>query len=162
MKVKQQDYKVSHIFLVQEEALQTGKELVFRYLDKNPLITYADMLVNDDEAINGTDDRFWSTVERGLGKNMDFASSMITVLQDEGVHTLDDLLKMQEGYLTKVLHTLTHLLDGFIGVDSVFYNMVEDSHRISEQLRKNIVKTPKQYWLIPVRTGMLEHSVISV
>ncbi len=162
MNEQQKNYKVSHIFLVQEEDCQAGKELVFRYLDRNPLITYADMLVRDEEVMNGAGDRFWSTVEQGIRKNMDFASSMLTILKDEGVQSLDDLLTMKEGYLTKVLHTITHMLDGFIGVDSIFYNMVEDSHRMSGQLRKNIQETPEHYWLIPVRTGMLEHSVISL
>ncbi len=91
---------------------------------------------------------------------MDFALSLVETLKDEGVETLDGLVQMEEGYLTKLLHTLTHLLDGFIGVDSVFYNLVEDSHRISRTLKMSVDTECEKYWLIPVRTGMLEASVL--
>jgi hypothetical protein len=67
---------------------------------------------------------------------------------------------LQQGYVTKVLHTLTHLLDGFIGIDSVFYNLVEDSHWASEGLLKALQDTAGEYWLVPVRTGKLEASVL--
>ncbi|PIE58695.1 MAG: hypothetical protein CSA33_01995 [Desulfobulbus propionicus] len=162
MNEQQQDYKVSHVFLVQAEERETAKEMVRRYLDKNPLITYADLLIKDAEVVSGHDERFWPAVGRGVATNMEVSAHILDVLRGEGVNTLEDLLGMQEGYLTKSLHTLTHMLDGFIGVDSVFYSLVEDSHRVSDRLRAMIETSPGQYWLIPVRTGMLEDSVLHV
>ena len=49
-----------------------------------------------------------------------------------------------------MLHVITHLLDGFFGIDSYFYNLVEDSHWVSEELRATIKTSPSRYWLIAV------------
>jgi len=156
----QNEYKISHYFLVEAESAECGKEQVLRYLEGNQLITYANLVIRDEEVIGSKDRRFWPTLERGVQKNLNFATSLVDTLKNEGVTTLDDLVHMQEGYLTKVLHTLTHLLDGFIGVDSILYNLVEDSHRVSLELRETIENKAEQYWLLPVRTGMLEASVL--
>ena len=96
----------------------------------------------------------------GLVANDVFARRMIEHLKEEGATTLEDLLSVKQGYATKILHTLTHLLDGFIGIDSVFYNLVEDSHWVSEELSEAIRGQQEEYWLVPVRTGMLENSVL--
>jgi hypothetical protein len=85
---------------------------------------------------------------------------MLAHLKEEGVTSLDQLPELEQGYVTKILHTLTHLLDGFIGIDSVFYNLVEDSHRVSAGLSDAIRANPADYWLVPVRTGKLEASVL--
>lgn len=160
MNAEQQQYKISHLFLVEAESPQEGAEQVAHYLTGNQLITYSDLVIRPDEIIGSKEGRFWPMLEKGIAKNMDFALSLVESLNDEGVETVEDLVHMEEGYLTKLLHTLTHLLDGFIGVDSVFYNLVEDSHRISRTLKKSVDAEYEKYWLIPVRTGMLEASVL--
>lgn len=160
MNAEQQQYKISHLFLVEAESPEEGTEQVEHYLKGNPLITYSDLVIRPDEIIGSKEGRFGPMLEKGIAKNMDFALSLIETLKSEGVETLDGLVHMEEGYLTKLLHTLTHLLDGFIGVDSVFYNLVEDSHRISRTLKMSVDTEREKYWLIPVRTGMLEASVL--
>ena len=160
MNAEQQQYKISHLFLVEAESPQEGTEQVEHYLKGNQLITYSDLVIRPEEIIGSKEGRFWPMLEKGIAKNMDFALSLVETLKDEGVETLDGLVQMEEGYLTKLLHTLTHLLDGFIGVDSVFYNLVEDSHRISRTLKMSVDTECEKYWLIPVRTGMLEASVL--
>ena len=99
-------------------------------------------------------------VVRRLAANDSFARRMLAHLKEEGVTSLEQLPDLPQGYVTKVLHTLTHLLDGFIGIDSVFYNLVEDSHRISTELMASLRTAPANYWLVPVRTGKLEASVL--
>ena len=133
---------------------------VERFLAGNQLITYADFFVRPEEILNGMDDRFWPTLEQGVAANKVFARRMLEHLRNEGLTTLDQLLELKQGYATKVLHTLTHLLDGFIGIDSVLYNLVEDSHQVSEVLIEAIRNTPAEYWLVPLRTGKLEASVL--
>ena len=160
MNAEQQQYKISHLFLVEAENPQEGAEQVEHYLKGNPLITYSDLVIRSDEIIGSKEGRFWPMLNKGIAKNMDYALSLVDTLKEEGVETIEELVHMEEGYLTKVLHTLTHLLDGFIGVDSVFYNLVEDSHRISHTLKKSVDAEREKYWLIPVRTGMLEDSVL--
>ncbi len=154
------NYKISHFFLVEADDDVAASQQVKHYLEGNQLVTYADLVIRQNEIINGIDDRFNPAVENGIIKNMQFAQSMLIKLKNENVETLDDLLTIQQGYLTKVLHTLAHLVDGFIGVDTVFYNLVEDSHQVSEKLLELIEKEGQQYWLVPVRTGMLETSVL--
>ena len=154
------DYPVSHTFLVRAETAALAGRHIKRYLDGNQLITYAEFFVNEAEILAGTDPAFADVLERGLAANRAFGQRMLDHLQAEGVRRVDQLLDLEQGYVTKILHTLTHLVDGFIGIDSVFYNLVEDSHRVSPGLTEAIRLTPAEYWLVPVRTGKLEASVL--
>ena len=154
------DYPVSHYFLVHSQSNELAGRHVERYLSGNQLITYTEFFVRTEEILSGTDNSFRQTLERGLAANESFARRMLDHLKEEGVTTLDQLLDLQQGYSTKILHTLTHLLDGFIGIDSVFYSLIEDSHRVSGGLAEAIRATPAEYWLVPVRTGKLEASVL--
>lgn len=154
------EYPISHYFLVQSPTGERACRHVERYLDGNQLISYATFVVQPAEAINAQDALFWRTLEYGLTANDRFARRMLDHLKEEGVTSLEQLPDLPQGYVTKILHTLTHLLDGFIGIDSVFYNLVEDSHRVSSGLHAAIQSTPGGYWLVPVRTGKLEASVL--
>jgi hypothetical protein len=154
------EYPISHYFLVHSESDRLAAQHVERYLAGNQLISYAEAFVRPEEVLNGTDDRFLPVLEYGLAANRIFARRMLDHLKEEGITTLEQLLELQQGYATKVLHTLTHLLDGFSGIDSVFYSLVEDSHWISDGLFERIRTAPAEYWLVPVRTGKLEASVL--
>ncbi|WP_310601290.1 hypothetical protein [Desulfobulbus sp.] len=154
------EYPISHYFLVRSQSAALAGRHVERYLANNQLIDYAEFFIRVEEILNGQDALFRQTLEYGMAANDKFARRMLDHLKEEGVRTLDQLLEVQQGYVTKVLHTLTHLLDGFIGIDSVFYNLVEDSHWLSEALSENIRTHPALFWLVPVRTGKLEASVL--
>ena len=154
------DYPVSHTFLVHAETAALAGRHVERYLEGNQLITYARFFINEAEILAGTDPAFADVLERGLAANRAFGQRMLDHLHAEGVSRLDQLLDLEQGYVTKVLHTLTHLVDGFIGVDSVFYNLVEDSHRLSPALFATLQRDPGGYWLAPVRTGQVAASVL--
>ncbi len=52
---------------------------------------------------------------------------------------------MPQGYKSKMLHVITHFLDGFFGIDTFFYNLEEDSHWVSEELQKKIAEAPTYY-----------------
>ena len=154
------EYPISHYFLVRAQSSQAASAHVERYLVGNQLISYAEFFVRPEECLGGDHIQFWDTLGMGLVANDVFARRMLAHLKEEGVTTLDQLLSVKQGYATKILHTLTHLLDGFIGIDSVFYNLVEDSHWVSEELSEAIRDYVTDYWLVPVRTGMLENSVL--
>ncbi|MGD9948245.1 MAG: hypothetical protein AB7U29_07155 [Desulfobulbus sp.] len=154
------EYPISHYFLVRSQSGQSAAQHVERYLSGNQLISYAEFFVQPEEVLGGDHKKFWDTLGFGLAANDIFARRMLEHLKEEGVTTLDQLMNLKQGYATKVLHTLTHLLDGFIGIDSVFYNLVEDSHWVSEELSVAIRGHVADYWLVPVRTGMLESSVL--
>lgn len=154
------DYPVSHYFLVRAQSARLAGQHVERYLAGNQLITYADFLFHEEEVLNGTDKRFRPTLDHGLAANRAFAQRMLNHLKEEGVTSLDQLPHLEQGYVTKVLHTLTHLLDGFIGIDSVFYNLLEDSHQVSGALAADIQDSPTAYWLVPIRTGKVAASIL--
>ena len=154
------EYPISHYFLVRSQSALLAARHVEQYLAGNQLISYAEFFVQPEEVIGGGNEKFWDTLGMGLAANDVFARRMLAHLKEEGVTTLDGLLELKQGYSTKILHTLTHLLDGFIGIDSVFYNLVEDSHWVSEELAETIREQVEAYWLVPVRTGMLESSVL--
>ena len=154
------EYPISHYLLVRSQSAELAGRHVERYLSNNPLISYAEFFVLPGEVLCGTDALFWQTLAHGLAANETFARRMLAHLKEEGVTTIDQLVDVQQGYVTKVLHTLTHLLDGFIGIDSVFYNLVEDSHRVSDTLSETIHAHAESFWLVPVRTGKLESSVL--
>ncbi|MDD2463408.1 MAG: hypothetical protein PHI97_05375 [Desulfobulbus sp.] len=154
------EYPISHYFLVRSPSSQAAASHVERYLSGNQLISYAEFFVQPEEVLGGDHDKFWDTLGLGLAANDVFAHRMLEHLKEEGVTTLNQLLSLKQGYATKILHTLTHLLDGFIGIDSIFYNLVEDSHWVSEELSEAIRGHVGGYWLVPVRTGMLENSVL--
>lgn len=154
------EYPISHYFLVRAQNADLAARHVERYLDGNQLISYAEFFVHADEVLSATHAQFGETLARGLAANNAFARQMIDHLQEEGVTTLEQLLHLKQGYTTKLLHTLTHLLDGFIGIDSVLYNLVEDSHWVSAELSEAMHTKACEYWLVPVRTGALESSVL--
>ncbi|NLX18215.1 MAG: hypothetical protein GXY53_02895 [Desulfobulbus sp.] len=154
------DYPVSHYFLVQSVSKDRAIRHVEHYLSGNQLICYAEFLIRPEEVYNGSHPLFEPTLAQGLAANTDFAWRMLAHLKEEGVTSLEQLPDLQQGYVTKVLHTLTHLLDGFIGIDSAFYNLIEDSHRVSEALTASIRRSPASYWLVSVRAGKLKTSVL--
>ena len=75
-------------------------------------------------------------------------------LKEEGFESLEDIRSLEKGYLSKILHTIAHLQDGFIGIDSRFYNLEEDSHGVSRHLQQKIAATPHNYWILRV-TGRI-------
>ena len=154
------EYPISHYFLVRSQTATLSGQHVRRYLAGNQLITYAEFFVREEDILSAENDRFWLFLEQGVQANQTFAARMLEHLQDEGLVSLDQLLELQQGYATKVLHTLVHMLDGFIGVDSVLYNLIEDSHRVSEELACAIRNLPGEFWMVPVRTGRLQTSVL--
>jgi hypothetical protein len=60
------------------------------------------------------------------------------------------LSELPQGFRTKMLHVITHFLDGFFGIDTYFYNLEEDSHWVSEQARRRIREAPSDYRLLSV------------
>lgn len=84
----------------------------------------------------------------GIAANRQLVGELLGELGEGGFEKLTDLLEMRQGYESKLLHSITHLLDGFFGVDTVFYNLEEDSHGISDRLVMAIKANPAGFWLV--------------
>jgi hypothetical protein len=115
------------------------------------LIRYDQVLVQEDESLNASDKEFWSRLEQGIAANHSTIGELLQNLKDEGFTTLEELHGVEKGYVSKTFHTIAHLLDGFVGIDSRFYNLEEDSHGISQELRQKIHDAPEKYWILKVK-----------
>ncbi len=73
---------------------------------------------------------------------------MIGDLQANGVNSLEDVRSIDQGFVSKIFHILSHFVDGFIGVDSYFYTLLDDSHWLPNKTKTAIKEVPDGYWLI--------------
>jgi hypothetical protein len=149
-----------HLFLATGNNLSQARKQVLHFINTTRLVVYQSTSIKDEEMHPGDGECFWTEMESGIAANRAFCSTLLKELQETGLTELEGLLAIQKGYPSKLLHILTHMLDGFIGTDSVFYNLVEDSHWLSETLRTTIRQNPEHYWLVPVWHGPIKSSLL--
>jgi hypothetical protein len=146
-----ENLEISHDILMAGSDFSSCRQRVRRFFDRTRLIRYDEVLVMENESVNGAEKNFWARIEAGLGANQKVLGELLANLKEEGFLSLDDLQSLEKGYLSKILHTIAHLQDGFIGIDSRFYNLEEDSHGVSRTLHQKIGATPDSYWVLRVR-----------
>jgi len=144
------DLEVSIDVLVTGEDFASCQHKVSRFFDRTMLIRFDEVKIDEQGSISAADQSFWARMEEGVLANRETVSEFAENLKKEGFGSLEELQNLEKGYLTKILHTIAHLLDGFIGIDSRFYNLEEDSHAISNALRTQIAAEPKQFWILRV------------
>jgi hypothetical protein len=149
-----------HLFLAAGNSLAQARQQTTHFINTTQLVVYQSITIKDTEIRSGVWKHFWVEMETGIAANRAFCSTLLKELQETGLTDVEDLLAIQKGYPSKLLHILTHMLDGFIGSDSVFYNLVEDSHWLSEPLRSTIQQNPESYWLVPVWHGPITSSLL--
>ncbi len=149
-----------HLFLVHASDCGQAQQQVGHFLDHSQLIHYHSIQINDNEIINGTNLNFQTAMEEAMVSNRAFAARLVNELEENGTLTTRDLLTIQQGYPSKLLHILTHVLDGFIGPDSAFYNLIDDSHWLSPARQQGISERPTEHWLVPVWPGSVERSLL--
>ena len=143
--------------LVLESSNRKEAELHARYFSEhNDLVRYDSIIIESDAILCGTDPEFITMLNKGLEGNKKAINGLIEELRTEGALDPQIWSTLQQGYATKLLHTVIHLLDGFFGIDSVLYNLVENSHQVTRALLSRIEEHPDKYWLVPV-TGMSTH-----
>ncbi len=147
--------EVTHSILVQGQSFSECREHVLGFFAKTTLVHYDGVRVVEEESFSADDARFEAGLEKGIGANRQALKDLLAELQEGGSVALQDLIHLPQGYQSKVIHTLAHLLDGFIGIDTCFYNLLDDSHWLDESRRAAIKDSPKEYWLLLVH-GYLE------
>jgi len=140
--------EITHDILIAGSDFDFCQQQVRKFFASTMLIRYDAIQVRGNESINGTAHDFWARMQEGLTANKKVLRELLTNLKVEGYAVLDDLQSLEKGYLTKILHTIAHLQDGFIGIDSRFYNLVEDSHGVTRGLLQKIIETPGNYWIL--------------
>ncbi len=149
-----------HLFLVHAPDRNRARKQVDLFMSRSQLIRYQSIQINDHEIINADTPDFPQMIEEAIAANRAFAATLVDELAESHIHTTRDLLTIEQGYPSKLLHILTHVLDGFIGPDSGFYNLIEDSHWLSPDLQQTIDAHPTRHWLVPVWPGTVERSVL--
>jgi len=144
------DLEISHDILLAGPDFDTCRRRVERFFEKTMLIRYDRVRVQVSESFNGVDEEFLPRMYEALAANHQVLTELLENLKEEGFVTLEDLRDLEKGYISKVFHNIAHLLDGFIGIDSRFYNLEEDSHGISRDLQRKIYGAPGNYWIIRV------------
>lgn len=145
------DLEISHAILVAGADFQSCRLRVERFFARTLLVRYDEVEMLENEAINAKDPDFAARLNAGLVANKQVLGELLENLKDEGFNSVDDLWHMEKGYLTKILHMIAHMTDGFIGIDSRFYNLEEDSHGVSRGLYQKIAAKPEDYWLFRVK-----------
>ena len=139
---------IYHEFLVKANGLDEAAGRVERFLQLYELISYDRVVVLHQRCCRGWDGEFLPRIEAGMAENRRVVASLIQELQGVGMERLTDLPGLPQGFESKTLHILAHILDGFFGPDSSFYNLVEDSHWVSPGLMGELRARPEDYWLV--------------
>ncbi|MBC8208934.1 MAG: hypothetical protein H8E79_07190 [Desulfobulbaceae bacterium] len=149
-----------HLFLVHAPDHRQARKQVTLFMEHTQLIRYHSIRIIDQEIINGSSPTFQTGISQAIAQNRAFAATLVEELAESHIHTTRDLLTIKQGYPSKLLHILTHVLDGFMGPDSAFYNLIDDSHWLSPALQKDIDAQPAEHWLVPVHPGSVERSLL--
>ncbi len=146
-------FNVTHLLLVNGPDFDSCRRQVEKFFARTILVKYDSLQVVAEKSCHGEDRQFWEKLSTGIAENRNLTTELLTELKEAGVTDLDALTTMPQGYASKILHTIAHLLDGFFGVDSCFYNLNDDSHWLSEPQHALIKKKPANYWLLHVEAS---------
>lgn len=136
-----------HMVLSEGESPETCRTQVINYFERTSLVHY-DTIVIDEDILCGSDPKFGQQLDLGLKRNRQTLDKFIEELGATGFERRDDLMGLNQGYQSKILHIIAHFVDGFIGIDSVFYNLVDDSHWLSAATKKQIDREPERFNLL--------------
>ena len=137
-----------HEILVKAPDIVACKTRMLKFFENYQLVRYSDINISDP--ISASAPGFSSRLVKAVDKNRKILHDLIKELQKEDVNTLDDLEGLPQGYKSKMLHVITHFVDGFFGIDTYFYNLEEYSHWVSDKQQKSIESASSAYWLLAV------------
>jgi hypothetical protein len=146
---------VDHDMLVSGPDLATCERLVRRFFAKSQLVHYDSVEIDRQHSVNGADPRFDELIQAAIAENRRILGELLGKLQEEGCATLEDLLTLPQGFKSKLLHTISHLLDGFFGIDSRFFDIDEISHWLTEPRRRQFAERPEDCWLLRIKAQMV-------
>ncbi len=139
-----------HSILVSGVNYSDCKAQIYGFFKKTSLVQYDRISIDSSAAVNGDNDCFAEKLQNSLEQNRIVLNKLIEELKTAGIETNSDLLNLPQGYPSKVLHIIAHFLDGFIGIDSAFYNLIDDSHWVSPATTEALAKNPETFWLVPL------------
>lgn len=141
---------IEHTILVSAPDLETAENHVRLFFDKSQLVHYDSVKIDHTRCTNATGAEFEGLIKQGIDANREVLAKLLAKLNAEGCETLQDILKIPQGFQSKLLHTMSHLLDGFFGIDSRFYDIDEISHWITDSRHKQIAQSPETCWILKI------------
>ena len=136
-----------HVVLVEGDDPDSCRSHVLNFFEQTSLVRYDNIGVGDT-ILSGTDPDSEAELQAGLDRNRLTLGRFIDEPVVTGFESKDDMLDLDQGYPSKILHIIAHFLDGFIGIDSAFYNLIEDSHWLSDEARARIEQQPDRFRLL--------------
>lgn len=139
-----------HKMLVAGDSFDHCSDQVHKFFDLTSLVIYDCIEAIESKSFSGLDAAFIDHIAEAEKHNYQTVQSLINELVKADILTTRDLQKVEQGYVSKTLHILSHFLDGFIGIDSYFYNLLDDSHWLPRKTVEAIKNNPRHYWLLHI------------
>jgi len=139
-----------HTLLIFGNDYETCCQQALDFLKTSRTLDYERVEVVEAESCSGADPNFCRRLTASIKKHSESITFLVNELNQMGFHSVVDIGNVEQGYPSKVLHILGHLLDGYVCVDSRFYNLIDQSHQVPPATIANIKKLPQLYWLIRV------------
>ncbi|MFT5726388.1 MAG: hypothetical protein ACI8PB_000509 [Desulforhopalus sp.] len=139
-----------HNILVAGDSFAHCNQHVHKFFDLTSLVIYDCIEIREQRSVSGLDAGFLDMIDQAQLKNTEITKRLIAEIAHSGISKTEDLINIKQGYLSKTFHLLSHFLDGFIGIDSYFYNLLDDSHWLSAETRQLIEQNLPHYWLLHV------------
>ncbi|MBU1564268.1 MAG: hypothetical protein KJ630_01405 [Proteobacteria bacterium] len=139
-----------HKVLLSGDSYEHCCNQLHKFFDLTSLVIYDCIECREELSFPGLDTEFSAHVAAAENYNRSTIKDLIAELVKSGIQQTTDLQHIAQGYVSKTLHILSHFLDGFIGIDSYFYNLLDDSHWLPAQTLQAIKDNPGHYWLIHI------------
>lgn len=146
---------VEHTMLASGPDQATCEHRVRLFFEKSQLVHYDSIEIDSKRCINAAAPEFEQLIAEAVADNRQVLSDLLDKLTKEGCENLQDILDLPQGFQSKLLHTMSHLLDGFFGIDSKFYDIDEISHWLTDSRRKQITESPETCWLVKVKALLI-------
>lgn len=138
----------SHIILVSAENFESASSQVQEFFDHTLLVRYDKIAIRKSKSYSGSSKEFSNQIAQSIAANKKTLDKFVDEFAKTGFQKIGDFKQVECGYPSKILHIITHFLDGFIGIDSTFFNLIDDSHWLPDITEENIEKEPDHFWLI--------------
>ena len=136
--------------LLTGESFAHCSEQVHKFFDLTSLVIYDCIETVEAQSCSSLDADFLERIAVAEKRNRHMVRELIEELVRAGFTTTKELLHLEQGYLSKTIHILSHFLDGFIGIDSYFYNLIDDSHWLPPTTAQAIDEESHHFWLVHV------------
>lgn len=140
-----------HVLLIAGPSYESCCQQAKMFFSRTNLVKYDQIDILHQKSVSAEHPDFSSRIDELIAKNKECVAELVNELAGLGITSVAQLKDLRQGYESKVLHLLSHFMDGFIGIDSCFYNLIDDSHWVSASTRALFRPQHNQYWLIHVQ-----------